>query len=914
MENPVPTLRRVKQSVVVCVLGACTAAGWVSLASAAAITAATLPNGLQVRIIANDDLALTRVAMVYAAGRGNDPDSLAGLAHFSEHFLTQSSPGFPDGELRRQATLYSTYCNAYTGSNAMGFDTECLPEFLPTILGIEVERLRGSGTNAADFAREKAVVIEELAYRQRRSAASAHLNSALRACYPGHPLGEPIAGSSTSVGRITLADFEAFRTRNIVPRRAALIIEGPVAAEATLALVDSLFADGTQAKPEPLELPPYPEVRPRQIVEDALDFTGVRVTATCRIPQTELRLIALSAALPYLLDDRRFNVRTATVPDERLVQLSMWYVYNRPPADPQQHYGYVYQAFDPDQTAQAALGAVWRELDEALDDLAAPGEFADRLQKAIANAGNFAAGQDAAFGTGSNLVNGEETVTPDEMRELLARLNYAEFRDFAATYLTPARAGVAITHGADSERQQAIELAERVVRDDDARSQDALATLTAERIEPVLAAYGRAGLQPLGQSRLANGIPVITLHLGGDNRLRLGGVRALPPLKIQRRGERPGLVQLYNRVVNFDDRQRRDPDEPDYRPRLLPFSLDFAIAPGNLRFSTVGSSDKAVAQAKQLHRRLESREFNQEKWFRSIRMGRDMLAEIAAAPQVRARAWRLEQVFGHDYWDLGYWEPDPGIVGGLNYKDIVKLHRSAADQTGQTVLIASGGTPPAEVQAALEETFGRRDAYRIYDDEPAPMAPLTTTTGRVFSDPGRGDVTLTVTLPVRPLPAGGVVVELLAETLLRQVLNARLRQAEGLTYGASVSFEPCSGRMLREVTITCQPGQAHLVFAALGEELLKVRTSGCSGDEVARARLALTGRLLRACNDADDGFALLGRLAEFGPPPPDLMTAVATTGSAAIDTHLREALGAGHVAFTATGAILEDDIEAFEIP
>jgi len=80
----------------------CLATGF---ATAATITSTTLPNGLQVRIQADENLKLTRVGMFFAAGRANDPDSLGGLAHLAEHFLTESSPAYPDGGLMRQSAL-----------------------------------------------------------------------------------------------------------------------------------------------------------------------------------------------------------------------------------------------------------------------------------------------------------------------------------------------------------------------------------------------------------------------------------------------------------------------------------------------------------------------------------------------------------------------------------------------------------------------------------------------------------------------------------------------------------------------------------------------------------------------------------------------------------------------------------------
>jgi hypothetical protein len=45
----------------------------------------------------------------------------------------------------------------------------------------------------------------------------------------------------------------------------------------------------------------------------------------------------------------------------------------------------------------------------------------------------------------------------------------------------------------------------------------------------------------------------------------LGG-RIFRPLKVQRPGDKPGIAQLYGWIANYDDWQRRDPDDTYYHP------------------------------------------------------------------------------------------------------------------------------------------------------------------------------------------------------------------------------------------------------------------------------------------------------------------------------------------------------------
>ncbi len=872
------------------------------------VVTTTLPNGMQVHVRTNDKSSLTRVGMFFAAGRGNDPAGRAGLAHLAEHLLTESSPAHPDGGLIRQSTLYSTYRNAYTSSGFVQFDTQCLPEFLPQILALEVERLRGSRPDEASFAREKAVVLEEMAHRRRSTSWSQHYEDLYQACYPSHPFGEPVIGTSASVNSITLADYEAFQNRNIIPRRAALVISGPGDGDEIINMVGDLFTMGPNADPEFMSTPPYPDVKPTQVIGDSADFIGVKVSVACRIPLTDRFTASLAAILPNLLHSNRFHAAKHSVPGESIINLGVYFWYRRPPTDLQQHYGRVYSDFDPSQDAQHYLEHIWNSLAKEMKTLADPAVFTKNFDRALAYAADNGAGHGAA------MVNGNWALTPTTIRTELVDLTYDQLVEFVAQYITPARATVAITHGRDSERQLAIELAERVRYSTEADGRDALATLAADQIEPVLAAYSRANLSLVQQTTLSNGIPLLYLELPDLSNIRLGGHRVLSPLKAQRKGDKPGIALLYNWVTEYDDRQRRDPEDPYYQPKPLPYRLSFYIEPGQLHYSVFGPNAKIERMAYHLERRLESEKFNQEKWARTIRSGATNLDEIGKKPQRRARGWRQEQILGPDYFDLGYSQPNAESMNKIRYKDLVKVHKKVAGATGQTVLYAAGNLPISTVVAALEPTLGQRDDFEMFDNTPEIKAEMTGIAGQIMTDPSRGDVALIISFPLAPQPfQPDLVTELLLRTLTSQAMTARLREKEGLTYSVFATNQPMSGLMLREIRVTCQPGQAHLVLAAIRQELERITTTGFSKDETARARLSLTGYLIRSCADQDDGFDLLSSLAAFGPLPDDLLAQIASLDTDRINDMSRQVFDADRFAFTAVGPIFEEDIEMFDM-
>jgi len=315
-----------------------------------------------------------------------------------------------------------------------------------------------------------------------------------------------------------------------------------------------------------------------------------------------------------------------------------------------------------------------------------------------------------------------------------------------------------------------------------------------------------------------------------------------------------------------------------------------------------------------LNRRLESRDFNQERWYQVTRSGSGDLAEITAKPSMQARGWRMAQIFGEKYHDLGYWRLDPGTVDKVRYKDLVKLHKEVTNKTEQTMLYGTGSISPSAIVTELEATLGQRDRFVPYHADPPDVETLTGITGRVVPDLTSGDVRLNLIFALEPDAKRLKPAEhLLLEKLLTQILLSRLRENEGLTYSGLITGWTLYGLTLWEAAVTCQPGQAHLVLAALRDELRRVTTSGCTADEIARARLGLTGKLVRSFSDPDQGLALLRRLAAWGSYPEHLLKTVAEMGDAHINDMAGKVVSADRFVFTALGPMFEEDLEVFEL-
>ena len=875
----------------------------------------TLDNGMQVVVQSMSGAALVRVGVFYAAGAAVEPDSLAGLAHFSEHLLTESSLNHPDGELIRRQTLYSTYRNAYTGSAYMQFDTECLPVFLPEILELEADRLRGVTTDSVSFEREKGVVLEELAMRKRLPPSREFRESVFHTCYLGHPFGRDVGGSAATVQKIRMIDFLKFQEQYIRPEKSAIVVKGPLNPDQTMAEIERIFGSGPRRAPEFLETPPYPPITSAQFITDSHDHTGLLICLAFRVPLQEEMDRAFVSVLPGLMKESALYPRVWTVPGEAVVMLVSKSKYSRPSTNLEDHWGTIYYEFDPEQQSLRYMGYIWERISDMVLEFGNPDVFEERLDRALDDLDDNRRNPGKSGSIGSSLVNGNEFLTRERIREILGSAGPEDFARFMGRWINPNKVVVGVSHGRDSERSATIRMTKSTRTPAPMGAKSALESLTQAEIEPVLQEYGEAGLIQLNRYELDNGIPVFNIMIPDSDHWTMAGYRTFKGIKNMRPGEKPGLVQIFNLVVNYDDKQRRDPDR-EMPPKPLPYDLDFNLGWKSVDFFAQGPAEKIDDIIITVDQRVSSREFNSIRWYSITRWGDDYLRDIRNTKTFVARSWRWEQIFGPKHPSLGMWAPDPESFRKIRYKDLSKLHKDHVQKTGNLLLFVAGEKSEDQVKPLLNRTFGQYDSWRSREPRELPESNIQGIRGKIIPDLTRGDVMLEFSFPLchpetGPRPTTTV---LALERALNQILTERLREKEGLTYSVSTRIFATAGNQLWEISVTCQPGQSQIVFSIIREELARISETGFTGDEIARARLILTGQAIRNFSDQVSGVGYLKHLAKIGKIPMEPLEEISAMTTEEVNALAWSAIDPGNFVFTATGPLFEEDIDRFELP
>ncbi len=159
------------------------------------------------------------------AGAGDEPQSLAGIAHVVEHMLFKGTARRGVGQVAREVEAAGGEINAWTSH-----DETAVHVVLPRsaiALGIDViaDVLQNSRFDATEFSRERQVVLEEVGqgFDDPDRMAGTDLFAAV---YDVHPYGRAVIGQVATVAALTRADLVRFYRRNYGARNLTLVVTG----------------------------------------------------------------------------------------------------------------------------------------------------------------------------------------------------------------------------------------------------------------------------------------------------------------------------------------------------------------------------------------------------------------------------------------------------------------------------------------------------------------------------------------------------------------------------------------------------------------------------------------------------------------------------------------------------------------
>ena len=159
-----------------------------------------LPNGLIVLSEEMPHIRSVAIGIWMKTGSRDETPELNGISHFAEHMVFKGTKSRSARDIARQVDSIGGNMDAFTAKECICFNVKVLDEHIPTALEILSDLVLHPVFDAADIARERGVIIEEIKMDEDNPDYLVH-EIFTQNFWKDHPLGKPILGTKETVKR-----------------------------------------------------------------------------------------------------------------------------------------------------------------------------------------------------------------------------------------------------------------------------------------------------------------------------------------------------------------------------------------------------------------------------------------------------------------------------------------------------------------------------------------------------------------------------------------------------------------------------------------------------------------------------------------------------------------------------------------
>jgi predicted Zn-dependent peptidase len=213
-----------------------------------------LPGGIRVvteRMVAQRAAA---VGVWVATGSRDEPDALAGGAHFIEHLVFKGTPSRSALQIAETFDAIGGDLNAYTTKESTCFHARTLGEDVPMTIDTIADMLRNATLTDEDIEAERSVVLEEIAMHED-SPEDLVFDLQQERMYAPHPLARRVQGDAETVQAIARDDLRAFHASRYAVAPAVIAAAGDVEHERIVDLVERAFDGAGAQRPAAVPIP-----------------------------------------------------------------------------------------------------------------------------------------------------------------------------------------------------------------------------------------------------------------------------------------------------------------------------------------------------------------------------------------------------------------------------------------------------------------------------------------------------------------------------------------------------------------------------------------------------------------------------------------------------------------------------------
>ena len=267
----------------------------------------TLPNGLRMLMFPRQSANTSQLSVAVEYGSNQEPEEIAGAAHFLEHMLAGGST--KRIQLSRSIENSGGILNFYTDHEHMMSTMDILPEEIAEASFVISELLFCSDFEEEKFSQERKIILNELA--EASDDPTERIEDLLReSLFKGHPVKRPVGGFPKTVKRLTLDQLSVTHKANYVPQNMILILTGNFS-EKTAGLVLKNFEDRTVKETLSRKTYPVEVAKPKPLVVEkkpgiAQTYLSLGARTVCSSHQDAPVLDLMSALLSGGTSSRLF--------------------------------------------------------------------------------------------------------------------------------------------------------------------------------------------------------------------------------------------------------------------------------------------------------------------------------------------------------------------------------------------------------------------------------------------------------------------------------------------------------------------------------------------------------------------------------------------------------------------------------
>lgn len=180
-----------------------------------------LSNGLRVLLLPRQSANTTQLSIAVEYGSNQEPEEIAGVAHFLEHMIAGGSA--KRIQLSRSIENSGGVLDFYTEHEYMLSTMNILPEELPEASFVLSELLFNMDFEEDKFRIERKIILNELAEASDDPTETID-ELLLKSLFKEHPVKRPVGGFPKTIKRLTLNQLSNAHRANYVPQNMILIL------------------------------------------------------------------------------------------------------------------------------------------------------------------------------------------------------------------------------------------------------------------------------------------------------------------------------------------------------------------------------------------------------------------------------------------------------------------------------------------------------------------------------------------------------------------------------------------------------------------------------------------------------------------------------------------------------------------